>query len=964
MKIRSGIIWICLILVKGISAQYFTTGQDPASIHWRQIKTEHYRIIYPASFEQKSQYLANILDLVIKADTHTLKSKVPRIPFVIHQQSAYSNGITIWAPKRIEIYPCPPQDIYDEAWFEQLAIHEYRHAIQTSKMNRGFTRILSWIFGEQATGAVLGLFIPSWFLEGDAVAAETSLSRSGRGRIANFEGVLRAQLLEKGKYSYDKAVLGSYRTFIPDQYSLGYFLVAETRRKYGPSLWNYTLDHVAMYPFMVVPFSDGIRRITGLSKVKLYKETLASLDSAWTKQESGTHFTDMLRTIPDRRNYTLYQFPNYINDSMIVAEKYSIDKIDHFVIVDNKGKEKKLFTPGLYQRQSLSVAKGLLVWAESVPDIRWNNRDHSVIRIFDIFKKNVRNLTTRTRYFAPAISRDGTHVAAVRVNLQNESFLEILDVKSGNVLKSFPFVNGDFAITPSWNEQGSQIALSFLTGKGRCIGVMDASSGKFTQYSSWQFNEITGPTRFYRQYLLFTGNYSGIENIYALDTVTRKIFQITSSRFGASNPDVDETHDKLVYADYCSDGMMIAQSDITPEKWIPLENIHDNSIKLWKTLSQQENINIQDSVWLRGIHKMYENPMFDLTRDSIRGKLYASRKYSKILHLFNIHSWAPAAFDINNLLFDPGVSVFSQNLLSTMVGSAGYAYNVSEQTGKVFADLSYQGLYPVFDINASYGGRSSYYIIRNTGESVHYGWNELVLTGTISIPWNFSHGKFYRYLTPSAGTSITDIIHTPKTPGFYTKGIIQSMNYRFYFLNKIRSVPKDMYPRWEQILDLNFRNTPFQGNSMGSISGIETNLFFPGILNHHSLWFYGGFQHREYNPNSIYQFADLINYPRGITGHANSDIYSVEINYKFPLFYPDFSAGSLAYFKRFKLNLFYDYAEGTYENSRTIYRSTGAELTTDLHLLRFLIPFELGVRSIYFPGNKTFGFEFLYSVNY
>ena len=192
-------------------SQYFSTGQDPASLHWKHIKTEKYNLIYPALFEKKAQYLANVLDLVTQFETKTLTAKVPRIPVLIHTASSYSNGLTVWAPKRIELYPCPPQSIYPEEWLEQLAIHEYRHAVQISKMNRGFTKALYYVFGEQGTAAMLGLFIPPWFLEGDATATETALSYKGRGRLNSFASPLRAQLLEKRINSYDKAILGSYK---------------------------------------------------------------------------------------------------------------------------------------------------------------------------------------------------------------------------------------------------------------------------------------------------------------------------------------------------------------------------------------------------------------------------------------------------------------------------------------------------------------------------------------------------------------------------------------------------------------------------------------------------------------------------------------------------------------------------------------------------------------------------------
>src|ERR1035438_6005479 len=233
---------------------------------------------------------------------------------------------------------------------------------------------------------------------------------------------------------------------------------------------------------------------------------------------------------------------------------------------------------------------------------------------------------------------------------------------------------------------------------------------------------------------------------------------------------------------------------------------------------------------------MISDSCYDLKKDSIKGSLFKSAKYNKVLHLFNIHSWAPASFDVNNLMVHPGVSVLSQNVLSSLIASAGYDYDINEGTGKIFANLSYQGLYPVFDVNFTYGGRSSNYVIRRTGELIPFKWNEMDFTGTVSIPWNFTHGKYYRFVTPSIGTSLIDVIHTSATPSFYTNGLIQTMNYGLDASNYMRSNPKDMCPKWGQVADLNFRNTPFQGNSMGSIIAFSTTLYSPGIFNPHSFW--------------------------------------------------------------------------------------------------------------------------------
>ncbi|MEI7513535.1 MAG: hypothetical protein WCJ74_02860, partial [bacterium] len=184
-----------------VSAQYYVIGQDPASVKWMQIKTGNFTIIFPKGFENNAQKLANTFAVVHEKASATIGMPPKKMPIVIHNRSVSSNAFSLWAPKRIEFYSCPPQDNYAQDWLDQLAIHEYRHAAQINTLNTGFTKALSWLFGEQISATSLGLFVPSWLMEGDAVATETALSYSGRGRIPSFEMRIRAQILEEGLYS-------------------------------------------------------------------------------------------------------------------------------------------------------------------------------------------------------------------------------------------------------------------------------------------------------------------------------------------------------------------------------------------------------------------------------------------------------------------------------------------------------------------------------------------------------------------------------------------------------------------------------------------------------------------------------------------------------------------------------------------------------------------------------------------
>jgi hypothetical protein len=68
--------------------------------------------------------------------------------------------------------------------------------------------------------------------------------------------------------------------------------------------------------------------------------------------------------------------------------------------------------------------------------------------------------------------------------------------------------------------------------------------------------------------------------------------------------------------------------------------------------------------------------------------------------------------------------------------------------------------------------------------------------------------------------------------------------------------------------------------------------------------------------------------------------------------------GSLIYFKRVTMGLFYDNSRQTDLSTSQVYRnyndfwSAGIDLTTTVHFFRSKFPFEIGLRSIYVNGYK------------
>ena len=134
---------------------------------------------------------ARSLDKAYSDLTSLYPEKKFRIPVIIHNYTTESNGYVAWAPSRMEIYPTPEQNSIPLDPYTQLALHELTHVIQMESLNRGFTRAMSFIAGQQFTGIVSSL-LPFWFLEGDAVFSETVLTGSGRGRSPSFQKQLKA----------------------------------------------------------------------------------------------------------------------------------------------------------------------------------------------------------------------------------------------------------------------------------------------------------------------------------------------------------------------------------------------------------------------------------------------------------------------------------------------------------------------------------------------------------------------------------------------------------------------------------------------------------------------------------------------------------------------------------------------------------------------------------------------------
>lgn len=943
---------------------------NPASLRWEQINTQHFRVIFPKGFDAQAQRMANTLEHIRGAETRSLRAEPRRLSVILQNQSSLSNGFASLLPRRTEFFTMPPQD-YNFAgtndWLDLLAAHEYRHIVQYQHATRGFNKAMYYVFGPTTLVAFAQAAAPQWFWEGDAVVTETALTPSGRGRIPNFSLVFKTNFLEGRTFNYHKQYLRSYKHQIPNHYVLGYYMVSHLRRKSADAnVWNDITARAWSVPFIPFAFSNSIHKTTGKYVTDLYDEMADNLKKSWQNEVNQLKLTPY-QTITKRnsRAYTDYLYPQPISDSSLIVMKRGIGDIDRFVMVDHNGEESNIFTPGIVNDAGMiSVANGKIVWSEYGYDARWPVRNYSVVKVHNIKSRYKKIIGGRkSRLSGAALSPDGSMVAAVESGNNYQVTLQTFDVARGKKLKTFANPENSFLSMPRWSLDGRSLVVTKTDRSGKKIRVIDVATGQAADILSVGHENVGHPV-LYGDYILFNSGVIGIDNIYAFDMKKKMRYQVTTSKYGAYNPAVTPDGSFIYYNEQTRDGLDVVRIPFDPRQWQTFhEPVSSVTESLSRELAEQE-----------GGHNLF---------DSIPQKNYPVNKFSKAKGILNPYSWGAY---VSNDLAQINVGVSSRDILSTTEISAGYMFDINEQTSSWFAGVSYQGWYPILDLSVRTGAREN--DERYGRHDLEFSWRETSVSGGVRIPFNFTNSKYvtrlsvgdaigftrtkdFRNVTLTNGSVIYDGPGRD-VPAFDTlryiykdqlnDGDLLYNNFTLSFSNLLKRSQRDFLSRWGQSLSVNYYHTPMGGDFKARMFAAQGSLYFPGLFKHHFLYGRVGYQDSFQGvERNTYIFRNMIAKPRGHEYPTDETFISVSANYALPLWYPDIALGPVLNIQRVKANFFYDYGKGTgnifyYKpNSGLVYsaptgdtyQSVGVETTFDFNVMRFLPKFELGFRSTY-----------------
>lgn len=893
--------WLILLFV---SLSLFADGQNfggnpPGK--WGQINTDTVRVIFPLGLDSIANRVATLAHHLQREGS---PFRYQKINIVLQNNATISNAYVSLAPFRSELYMMPPQNAFELgslSWADNLVVHEWRHVQQYNFFNRGLSRAAGAILGQEGRALFNALSVPDWFFEGDAVWNETKFTRQGRGRLPLAFSGMKSLFLEGKDYSFMKLRNGSLKDMVPNQYDLGYLLVAYGAEKFGNDFWNKVTADASAFKPLIYPLQGAIKKHAGISYRQFVNDALNYYREQWKKEER----TAPVEWITKEESYQSdYQFPYPTGDGKVIALRRTAKHNAAFIMLSPNGEEDRIGAQHITLDGYFSYRNGRIVYAAYHTDARWTNRDYSNIVLVDANTGAQKKLTSRSKYFSPDISKDGKQVIAVEMLRSGTSRLVMLD-ENGLELQAIYGGDGELFSQPKFSDDDNSVFVAVRDPKGwmslRKYNLRkDPVFKTIVPFGNYVigFPVVKGDT------LTFTATSANTDDVYAFVERSEALYHVASMPSG-------------IYQSFISEGMLIGS--IFTGSGYRIGGIAPN----WKKVEG-----------IVGVKDIYVDNALRNSIDisKIPTERFSFRPYSKLSHPFNFHSWRP--------FYDPpeySFTVYGQNALNTIATELAYTYNENENSHRASGNLLYGGTYiqPFVGVNNTWNRRFAF-----TPDTVAH-WNEFEWMAGLQVPLRITGGKSHRFLNLAASYHSTDITFTGSNKDEFSATDIQYIQSRISFSTQIQKAAMHIFPRFAMSGLLQHKTSTNVHARQLLASG---SLYLPGILRTHNIVFSGAYQGRD--TMREYGFTNNFPYPRGFDGGYDLPrMWKLGANYHFPLLHPDLGLGNLVYFLRVRANAFTDYAQLQSLRTKAVYtfHSAGGELFFDTKWWNQL-PVTFGVR--------------------
>lgn len=559
---------------------------------WQVIRHPYFNLIFDATIRAEASRTADQLSMYLEQhlDELPVRRGLPATDIVLMNDAHIANGSVGLFPYRSRWYN-KPAPIAQLEWFDVLAVHEGRHIVQFNQSrDLGWSRLMSVLFGEIGTGAVL-LLLPDWYLEGDATVSETTLTSGGRGRVASFDLWYRTDLLTQAPYDYERAMLGTGFDRLPyiGPYVLGYFFTGYLRTEYGEDIFDPAIDDIGSGS----TFNAAIRQRTGKDLDTLYDEMLNALSVQWQRDMSRHTLTktDRITETPDD-NWTSH-YPVAISAQDILAIDLSVTR-----------------TPGLVKIQDNSTTPVL-----DIPNsVSGHYQSGSKTRAVTAFEDRVCWILDRPHPSHPFRSYGDIQCASgngIERLTDNDKLTSVTAYEAGLIAHRFDAQRNSWLVWFDWQGIEQQraalpthsLAFDLKVQDDQLLYVLSGSAGEDGIYQ-WSWKDTDAPSRqlhtigatlraplLTEHWLIYTSDQTGTDQLMAQHRQNGRVYQIASRPYGAYYPLWQPAQARLIFGDYQSQGMRLAAIpfadpvDAKPD-WIPSADLPDRKVFVSELIPQ------------------------------------------------------------------------------------------------------------------------------------------------------------------------------------------------------------------------------------------------------------------------------------------------------------------------------------------------------------------------------------------
>lgn len=1002
---RPGVKYKLLLLFSAIlfsntamRGQFVINGGTPASTRWMQVKGDTYKVIYPQGADSLAKRYLWLLEQNSRAVMLGLGGIKPaRIPVVLYNGTANSNGMVVWAPKRMELYTLPMRGGYPINWEEQLAVHESRHVGQMTHFTKGIYKLGGILIGQQAPSLGVGIYPSRWMLEGDAVVAETELTNSGRGRNAEFMEYYRAAFLEGDIRRWERWKQGSYKYYTPNMYVMGYLINSTIR--YATGKYDYAGE---IFEGFVKQFYNPFVRDVAYGKSvgkgpRLYfRQGREMMTRVWKEELAarGT-LTEPREVLQKRaRGYQEYMSPVSVGKDSILYMKYSYNNAASLVLATG-GKEHHIRAFSA-SASGFRCHGGNLYFTENVSSSRWGNSAFGALFRYNWKsglkgggERGIKRLSGRTFYKSPDISVTGDTLLVGEFFPQGGSALALLDAGSGEVLERIgaPFggqvTEGVFC--------GGDIYALAVTGKGLGLFRLPEGCDEWESVIGEQpatienlhcavVEDETGSSA---RVLYFVSDIDGVRNVYMLNPVEGELCRLTNSRYGASEPHIA---DGVLY--YSSLGLWgrfpvkVSLADVGESNSSFEPRLEGDSLvgsyryRVAEELSAQARKALGEKGLLASGEEIQRRNGTSIVNYAVSEQEFAegveAERFSKLGNLFRFHSWAPVYYNVDRIMefdFDKlyevvslGATAYSQNTLGTAVSMLGYSYHKGLHAGHF--KFKYTGWYPAFQIGADVNAAERFNVkvvrdslgVRRVVQEAPGAFVELEALGYLPLSFN-SHG-WQRGLVPQVKVEYDNNGYYDTAKGKYLRGGTVTPALQFYVMRDMSH--SGIFPKWGFGGTARWR-LPFNGGeNFGNVASVYLYGYLPGLAANHGMKLSFSAQHHNVDGKNYY-LANLVSMPRGYDEEIFArDYFMGTFDYAFPIYLGDTHVWRLAYLKRMQVIPFADYAVGKPAPVKGAALGSGAMYSCGTSVLVDFAPFSIGLQCSvgvrYSYNGNNFGF--------